>query len=116
MGDPLSHPNVFEWISDIHNKSCDVGIVINPESLNEGISQKLIESRPNSITVSFPGIQRDVFEKLCQMTPFEDALPFPVCRQCDEPLRRCAPPQSPPPENRKERIEFFRSINRNNLS
>ncbi len=46
----------------------------------------------------------------------KDALPFPVCRQCDEPLRRCAPPQDPPPENRKERIEFFRSINRNNLS
>ncbi len=74
MGDPLSHPHVFEWISDIRNKSCDVGIVINPESLNDNISQKLIESRPNSITVSFPSIQKEIFEKLCPMVPFEDAL------------------------------------------
>jgi len=241
MGNPLSHPRVFEWISDIRNKSCDVGIVINPESLNEGISLKLVESRPNSITVSFPSIQRDVFERLCPMVSYEVALkrtleladlsrgkaglritgimteinsdgqcefvsfwhkrdiradmtachgrggnlkdsniykiksfglnsgrcglfqfhtfvtweaevlacchdltgttrignlidddvsviaerkqdilkssmPFPLCRQCDEPLRRYTPPQSTPPKNRKERIEFFRSINRNSLS
>ncbi len=74
MGDPLSHPKVFRWIADIRKKNGDVGIVINPESLNEEISQKLIESRPNSITVSFPSIQKDVFEKLCPTIPFEDAL------------------------------------------
>jgi len=51
-----------------------VGIVVNPESLNEGISQKLIGSRPNSITVSFPSTQREVFEKLCPMVPYDDAL------------------------------------------
>ena len=240
MGEPLSHPKVFEWISDIRKKDCDVGIVVNPASLNDEISSNLIESRQNSITISFPSLQKDVFEKLCPMIPFEDALkrtlelvnlsrgkvglriasiatdinsderkeytsfwnergiradmaachgrggnlkesdiyklkasglnsgkcglfqfhtfvtweaealacchdltgttrignlinddvsviarkkqdilkssmPFPVCQQCDEPLRRCAPPQGTPPKNRKERISFFRSINLNNL-
>ncbi len=42
IGDPLSHPRVFEWVTDIRNKGSDVGVVINPESLNDGISQKLI--------------------------------------------------------------------------
>ncbi len=74
MGDPLSHPRVFKWISDIRSKSCDVGIVINPASLNEEISRNLTESRPNSITVSFPSMQKEVFEKLCPTVLFEDAL------------------------------------------
>ncbi len=241
MGDPLSHPRVFEWISDIRSKSCDVGIVINPASLKNGISQKLIESLPNSITISFPSAQKGVFEKLCPTVLFEDALKrtmeladqsrgkvglriagittkinsdeqkeyvkfwkerdiradmttchgrggnlndsdiyklkasgldsgmcglfqfhtfvtweadvlacchdltgdtrignlikddfsviverkqdilkeamtFPVCRQCDEPLRHVPPPQGSPPENRKERNRFFRSISRSSLS
>jgi hypothetical protein len=241
MGDPLSHPNVFEWISEIRNKGCDVGVVVNPEALNESISQKLVESHPNSITVSFPSIQRDVFEKLCHMVPYEDALkrtlelanlsrgkvglrvagitteissdelrafvrfwkernikadmtvchgrggnlknpeiyklktfgldsgscglfqfhtfvtweaevlacchdltgatrignlidddisviaerkqdilkstmPFHLCQQCDEPLRLYSLSQGPPPKNRKERTEFFRSISYDSLS
>jgi hypothetical protein len=48
--------------------------VVNPASLNDEISSNLIESRPNSITISFPSLQKDVFEKLCPMIPFEDAL------------------------------------------
>jgi hypothetical protein len=74
MGDPLSHPKVFEWIANIRKKDGDVGIVINPASLHERISQRLIESRPNSITISFPSIQKEVFEKLCPTITFEDAL------------------------------------------
>jgi hypothetical protein len=241
MGDPLSHPKAFKWISDIRKKNCDVGIVINPTSLKKEISQKLIESRPNSITVSFPSIKKEVFEKLCPMVLFEDALkrtlelvdlsrgkvglriagitteinidepeeyvsfwkernvnadmtvchgrggnlkepdiyepktfgldsgrcglfqfhtfvtweaevmacchdltgatsignlinddisviaerkqnilkdsmPFTVCRQCDEPLRLCPSPQGTPPKSRKERIRFFSSISRENIS
>jgi len=241
MGDPLSHPGVFEWISDVRKKNCDVGVVINPASLHEKVSQRLIKSRPNSITISFPSIQKEVFEKLCPMITFEDALkrtlelvdlsrgkvglriagikteinsdeseefvsfwkerdaradmtvchgrggnlkdpdiygpktfglesgrcglfqfhtfitweaevlacchdltgatkignlitddvsviverkqnilknsmPFPVCQQCDEPLRRQPPPQSPPPKSRKERWKFFRSISRDKIS
>lgn len=237
MGDPLSHPNVFEWICDIRRKGGDVGIVINPESLNKDISQKLVEARPNSITLSFPSIRREVFERLCPKVSYDNALkrtlelidiargnvglrvtgiitdintgeqeeyvsfwkergvgssmtvchgrggnlkatgiyepqsfglesgicglfqfhtfvtwegevlacchdltgatrigslvnddvsviaerkrkvlkdfmPFPVCGQCDEPLRLYPPPQGSPPESRKERISFFRSISR----
>ena len=74
MGDPLSHPKVFEWIADIRKKDGDVGIVINPASLHERIPQRLIESQPNSITISFPSIQKEVFEKLCPTILFEDAL------------------------------------------
>ena len=239
MGDPLSHSKVFEWIADIRKKNGDAGIVINPASLHERIPQRLIESRPNSITISFPSTQKEVFEKLCPTIPFEDALkrtrelvdlsrgnvgvriagikaeinnnesegfvsfwrelnvsadmtachgrggnlkdsdiygpktfglssgrcglfqfhtfvtweaevlacchdltgatrignlahdavtaiadrkrdilkssmPFPVCRQCDEPLRLSSSPQGPPPNSRKKRRIFFRSISRNN--
>jgi MoaA/NifB/PqqE/SkfB family radical SAM enzyme len=74
MGEPLSHPKVFEWISDIRKKDCDIGIVLNPPSLNDEIPSNLIESRPNSITISFPSLQKDVFKKLCPIIPFEDAL------------------------------------------
>ena len=241
MGDPLSHPKVFKWIADIRKKNGDVGIVINPASLHKVISQRLIESRPNSITISFPSIQKEIFEKLCPTITFEDALkrtrelvnlsrgnvglrvagikteinsdeskefagfwkelnvradmtachgrggnlknsdiygpktfgldfemcglfqfhtfvtweaevlacchdltgttrignlknddvsvivdrkqnilkssmPFPVCRQCDEPLRLYPPPQGPPPKSREERIRFFKSISREKIS
>ncbi len=241
MGDPLSHSEVFKWISHIRNKGCDVRIVVNPASLNEKISQKLVASHPNSITVSFPSIQKEVFEKLCPMVQFEDALkqtlklvdlsrgnvglrtagitteinideqkqyvsfwkeqgvsadmtachgrggnlkdpdiykphlsgpgpercglfqfhtfvtwegevlacchdltgatrignlinddvsvitekkrnilkdpmPFPLCRQCDEPLRLKPPPQGPPPKSRKERWKFFSSIRHDKTS
>jgi len=74
MGDPLSHPNVFEWICDIRDKGVDVGIVINPASLNKEISQKLVESGPNSITLSFPSLRKSVFEKLCPTVSYDDAF------------------------------------------
>ena len=51
-----------------------MGIVVNPEALNEVILQKLIGSCPNPITVSFPSIQKEVFEKLCLMVSYENAL------------------------------------------
>jgi hypothetical protein len=74
MGDPLSHPNVFEWICDIRKKGVDVGIVINPASLNKEISQKLVGSDPNSITLSFPSLRKSVFEKLCPKVSYDDAF------------------------------------------
>jgi hypothetical protein len=33
MGDPLSHPKVFEWIYDIRQNGGDVGIVVITTSL-----------------------------------------------------------------------------------
>ncbi len=74
MGDPLSHPSVFDWIHNIRKKGGDVGIVINPASINKQISRKLTEVRPNSVTVSFPCIQKEVFEKLCPTVSYVDAL------------------------------------------
>jgi hypothetical protein len=74
MGDPLLHPSVFDWIHNIRMKGGDVNIVINPASINKQISIKLIEARPNSVTVSFPSIQQDVFEKLCPTVSYVDAL------------------------------------------
>ncbi len=38
------------------------------------------------------------------------SMPFHVCQKCDEPLKRCHPPQGQPPKNRKERTRFFRSF------
>jgi hypothetical protein len=218
-----------------------VGIVINTASLNNNISQKLIEAQPNSITLSFPSIRKKVFERLCSKVSYDNALkrtlelidlargnvglrvtgiitdinsgeqeeyvsfwrgrgvgssmtvchgrggnlralgiyepqsiglesgicnlfqfhtfvtwegevlacchdltgatrigslvnddvliiaerkrkdlkdsmPFPVCRQCDEPLRLYPPPQGSPPESRKERIRFFRSVSQEKKS
>ena len=40
----------------------------------------------------------------------KNSMPFTVCQQCDEPLRRCPPTQDTIPKNRKERTRFFRSI------
>ena len=74
MGDPLSHPNVFEWICYIREKGVDVGIVINPASLNREISQRLVKSSPNSITLSFPSLRKSVFEKLCPEVSYDDAF------------------------------------------
>jgi uncharacterized Fe-S cluster-containing radical SAM superfamily enzyme len=74
MGDPLSHPNVFEWICYIREKGVDVGIVINPASLNKEISQKLVKFSPNSITLSFPSLRKSVFEKLCPEVSYDDAF------------------------------------------
>ena len=58
----------------IRNKNCDVGIVINPASLNEKTLHKIIGCQPNSITISFSSIQKEVFERLCPTISFEDAL------------------------------------------
>ncbi|MCP4269779.1 MAG: radical SAM protein [Candidatus Brocadiaceae bacterium] len=74
MGDPLSHSSVFDWIYNIREKGGDVGIVINPASINKQISRKLIEVRPNSVTVSFPSIQKEVFEKLCPTVSYVESL------------------------------------------
>lgn len=74
MGDPLLHPKVFEYICHIRQNGGDAGIVVNPDSLCDDNSRKLVKSRPNSITLSFPSIQKTVFEKLCPNTTFNEAL------------------------------------------
>ncbi len=74
MGDPLSHPKVFEWVYNVRRKGGNVGIVVNPASLSGDSSRKLVEAKPNSITLSFPSVQRKTFERLCPNVSFEGAL------------------------------------------
>ncbi|MBM4053199.1 MAG: radical SAM protein [Planctomycetes bacterium] len=74
MGDPLSHPKVFEWIQHIRESGGDVGIVVNPASLNGNAPYALVDARPNSITLSFPSIRKIVFEKLCPQISFDQAI------------------------------------------
>ncbi|MDR4506765.1 MAG: radical SAM protein [Candidatus Brocadiaceae bacterium] len=241
MGDPLLHPMIFDWIRDIRRRGGDVGIVVNPASLRKEHIRELIESGPNFITLSFPSLRKDVFERLCPEVSFDiaiersellirlargnvglnvtgiltelnrderdtygnfwretgipsrmvschgrggnlrlpdiyepefsvretgvcglfrfhtfitwegevlacchdltaatrignlvqeeisviaerkrklsgDSMPFPVCRGCDEPLRLCPLPSGFPPENRKERRRFFRTVSRKCLT
>ncbi len=74
MGGPLLHPKVFDYIHYIRRKGGEVGIVVNPDSLSASNSQKLMEARPNSVTISFPSIKKAVFEKLCPDISFNEAL------------------------------------------
>ncbi|GJQ60900.1 MAG: hypothetical protein D8M57_15370 [Candidatus Scalindua sp. AMX11] len=238
MGDPLFHPMVFDWIKSVRLNGGAIGIVVNPTSLHGHNSRKLVDARPNSITLSFPSLQKKIFEQLCPNISFpvalsrsmeliglargdvglriqgvltdrnrgetehfvsywkglgvpssmvachgrggnlrkpgiytpesleifsgrcglfslhtfvtwegevlscchdltgstrigtlitedvsliaerkqglnkKDSLPFSVCRQCDEPLRRCVLPQGSPPVGKKERNRFFREVSR----
>ncbi len=74
MGDPLFHPNVFDWIEAVRLRGGDIGIVVNPASLHGRNSRKLVDARPNSITLSFPSLQKRVFERLCPNISFSTAL------------------------------------------
>lgn len=74
MGDPLSHPMVFEWIRELRGSGGDVGIVVNPASLGDTISPALVQARPNVITLSFPSLRKDIFERLCPGTPYDQAI------------------------------------------
>lgn len=74
MGDPLLHPKVFDWVRAIRQAGSEIGIVVNPASLGSDNICKLVEARPNSISVSFPSIKKSAFEKLCPNVSFDVAL------------------------------------------
>ena len=74
MGDPLSNPKIFEMLTFAYQSGSDVGIVINPRSLNENKIAKLVDSKPSGITVSFPSVRKTVFKKIVQETFFEQAM------------------------------------------
>lgn len=74
IGDPLMHPDLLNMISTLREMKSDVGIVVNPASLNIELIDGLINSRPNVINISFPSIKKDVFEKLCPEIEFNHAL------------------------------------------
>lgn len=74
MGDPLLHPKVFQFIKAIRKKGGNVGIVINPKSLNSNVIDNIIKAGPNIIKVSFPSLQKDVFERLFPELTFKQGL------------------------------------------
>lgn len=74
MGDPLLHPQVFDFISFIRQSGLQVSIVINPNSLDDNKTKKLISSRPNVIKVSFPSVNEQVYNLLNPRSNFNDAL------------------------------------------
>ncbi|WP_169703755.1 radical SAM protein [Candidatus Kuenenia stuttgartiensis] len=74
MGDPLSHPMVFEWIRELRGSGGDVGIVVNPASLGDTISPALVQARPNVITLSFPQLEKRCFWNIVPGTPYDQAI------------------------------------------
>jgi hypothetical protein len=75
MGDPLAHPAFDACIGRMRKAGLDVGVVIHPASIRDpGILDRLLKAGPNQITLSFPSVRREVFERLCSSIRFERAL------------------------------------------
>ncbi len=74
MGDPLLHPDYDRFIMLAKDHDIDVGMVINPTSLNNEHIERIINAKPNSVLISFPSLRKDVFECLCPGISLEDAL------------------------------------------
>ncbi|MGB9599054.1 MAG: radical SAM protein [Myxococcota bacterium] len=67
MGDPLLHPELPEFIRYLRMGRFRVGVVVNIASLinlNPTIFKKVVESKPNIITVSIPSIETTTLEKI----------------------------------------------------
>ncbi|MCP5004661.1 MAG: hypothetical protein GY941_12095, partial [Planctomycetes bacterium] len=74
MGDPLLHPKVFDWIATVRLSGGTIGVVVNPASFHGYNPRKLVDASPNSITLSFPSLEKKVFELLCPNISLSDAL------------------------------------------
>lgn len=75
MGDPLSHPGVYDFCREHRGKGGAVAIVVHPASLRDANACRLlVEARPNTVTVSFPSARPEIFERLCPSISFEEAL------------------------------------------
>jgi len=74
MGDPLLHPDYDKFIVFVRDHNIDIGMVINPNSLNNEHIERIIEVKPNSVLISFPSIKKEVFEYLCPKITIENAL------------------------------------------
>jgi len=75
MGDPLAHPGVYDFCREHRRKGGAVTIVAHPASLGRGDAcRRLVEAGPNAVTVSFPSIRPEVFERLCPSVSFDEAL------------------------------------------
>lgn len=79
MGDPLLHPLLPEFIGLLREAGHETGVVVHPASLRsnfggESGADRLVRCLPDSVTVSFPSIRRDVFERLCPSITMDEAL------------------------------------------
>lgn len=79
MGDPLRHSGLVDFVARVREAGHETGVVAHPASLKNinngsgGLEHMLINA-PNSITVSFPSVRRDVFHRLMPDTDFEEAF------------------------------------------
>jgi hypothetical protein len=75
MGDPLAHPAFDVFMGRLRSAGLDVGAVVHPASIRDaGILTRLLEAGPNQVTLSFPSVRREAFERLCPSISFDDAL------------------------------------------
>jgi len=75
MGDPLSHPHVFDFCRDLRRRGADVSIVVNAALLSgQDTMAELVASGPNSILLSFASSRREVFEQVCPNASYERSL------------------------------------------
>ncbi len=75
MGDPLQHPQVFDFCGELRGKGADVSVLVNAGSLAKCAElAAFVSARPNSIVVSFPSARKEVFECLCPEASFDRAL------------------------------------------
>lgn len=76
MGDPLSHPRLFDYIEILSQSGLKFGLVINPKGLlrDRSALSRLRDSRVPSVTISFPSTRKGVFEALLPGCTFDAAL------------------------------------------
>ncbi len=79
MGDPLRHRGLPDVIARLRSAGHQTGVVVHPASLQNRIRgrtgmEHLLLNAPDSITVSFPSVRKEVFQKLFPDVSIESAL------------------------------------------
>ncbi|MBF0409656.1 MAG: radical SAM protein [Candidatus Riflebacteria bacterium] len=74
MGNPLLNPNWHDFIKTYREMGGKIGIVIPAASVNDEIAEKLLYSRASFVEISFPTLQKELFEKLLPGASFEKCL------------------------------------------
>jgi len=75
MGDPLLSPDLPEFIIRASAQGHETGVVVHPASLaRKNGMERLLECLPHSITVSFPSVRQEIFERLCPTITMDNAI------------------------------------------
>lgn len=64
FGEPLLHPNLFEFITYAKNKGIKIGISTNCFLLNYDNSKKILENDVDNVILCLDGATKDTYEKL----------------------------------------------------